>query len=158
LTKQTRACVFAGLAMFLCLFILSGTGCDKGTPALAIEEPQALLSPMMLGVGSVFMTIVNNGNGDDALVAARTDMPGTITELHDVKDGKMANVEKIPIRRNSTVTLRPGNFHIMIFKMPKDVKAGDRMNLTLSFALSGDRTIPLELRKYASPEQGHAER
>jgi copper(I)-binding protein len=144
---------FALSVISLCSVMLFGTGCDKGTPALAIESPQALLSPMMLGVSSVFMTIVNKGNGHDALVAARTDMPGTITELHDVKDGRMAKVERIPIPGNSTIDLRPGKLHIMIFNMPKDVKAGGRINLTLSFAVSGDKTLPLELKKYASPGQ-----
>lgn len=129
-------------------------GCDKGMPALAIESPQALLSPMILGAGSVFMTIVNTGDGDDELIAAKIDMPGTITELHNVRDGKMEKVEKIPIPRNSSFSLRPGSFHIMIFNMPKKTQAGDRVNLVLSFALSGDKKVPLELMTYPSPAKG----
>ncbi len=67
----------------LVAFLLGGAACSPGEPQIVVEEPEAKLSPVILGVASVFMKIVNTGNGDDRLLSARTDMPGAITELHD---------------------------------------------------------------------------
>lgn len=126
------------------------TGCKTGDPVIAIESPQAALSPMMLGTGSVFMKILNTGTADDILLNAHAEISSSITELHDVQDGKMVKVENIRIPSASAIELRPGSLHIMIFKMPKDVKEGYEFSLVLNFKKSGARTLRLKLTSYAS--------
>ena len=63
----------------LVVFLLGGVACSSGVPQVLVEEPEAKISPVMLGVASVFMKVVNSGNGDDRLLSARTDIPGAIT-------------------------------------------------------------------------------
>ena len=46
-------------------------------------------------------------------------MPSAAVELHDVKDGKMAAIDKISIPPDGVVELKPKSLHIMIFKMPR---------------------------------------
>lgn len=128
-------------------FLLAG--CKASVPAIEIESPEAAVSPMWVGVASVFMKIVNTGGGDDVLVDARTDIPGTVTEMHDIQDGKMVKVESIPVPANGSVVLRPAKFHLMIFKMPKTMKAGSEFNLSMSFKKSGEKVIPLQLTTFA---------
>jgi copper(I)-binding protein len=142
LTK--RIVVDTALSLFVILGTLCGAGCTSGTPALEIESSQARLSPAMYGVGSAFLTIVNKGNGNDTLVAASVDIPGTTTELHDVQNGRMTKIDKIVIPSNGSVILRPGSLHIMIFDMPHDIKAGRNFTLTLRFLKSGEKRVPVQ--------------
>jgi copper(I)-binding protein len=105
------------------------------------------LSPVLLGVCSVFMRIENSGNGDDKLVSARADIPGTITEVHDVIDGKMGKREEIPIPAGSKVELRPGGLHIMVFKLPKDARVGYEFGLRLVFERSGEKLVSVSINR-----------
>lgn len=52
------------MVLLLCVMtaLFLGMGCSAGTPRIVIEEPEARLSPVMLGVGSIFMKIRNSGN------------------------------------------------------------------------------------------------
>jgi hypothetical protein len=99
------------LSLFFFIGITGITGCKEGTPSVRIEAPKAMLSPMLIGVGSVFMKIVNSGGGDDAIISASTNIPGTFRELHDVKEGKMARIENMRVPSKSTVVLKPASLH-----------------------------------------------
>jgi copper(I)-binding protein len=134
---------------FIC--VLSVCACSPGVPAITIEDEEAILSPMIVGAGSIFMKIVNSGSGDDTLLNAQTDISGTIVELHDMKEGRMIKVNKIPIPSKSTVQLRPAGFHLMIFKMSRDVKAGHEFTMTLTFKKSGEIRLPLQFTCVAPP-------
>jgi copper(I)-binding protein len=139
--------------MLLCLaisgFLAVAAGCRERGPAIRIESPEAAISPMLVGVASVFMRIVNTGGGDDVLLGARADVSETITELHDIQDGKMRKVESIPIPADGTVVLRPARFHIMIFKLPKNAREGYAFDLLLKFKKSGEKRVPLRLASFA---------
>lgn len=139
------AAAMLALSLVIVLGVLNSAGCKSGSPLLEVESPQAVLSPFMLGTGSAFLTIVNKGNGDDTLVAARVDIPGTITELHDVLDGKMKKIEKIQIPARTSVRLQPGSLHIMIFNMSRTTDAGQSLTLVLSFEKSGEKRVPVTL-------------
>ena len=129
-------------ALFLAL-LAHGSLSIAGAPEITVTEQKAVLSQMIVGAGAAFMKIVNAGSGDDILASARTDMPGTIVELHYFEDGKMTQRKNFPIPAKSTVLLRPGDLHIMFFKLPKSVKEGSPFTLTLVFEKSGEMTIPL---------------
>lgn len=136
---------FTLLVTLLMLLGFVIAGCQKSTPVIAIESPQAALSPMLVGVASIFMKINNSGGADDVLISAGTDIPGTITELHDIIDGKMVKVESIDVPAESQVVLRPAKHHIMVFKLPKEMRQGAVFNLYLKFKKAGEKTVPVEL-------------
>jgi len=135
----------------LCAGLLAGAGaemaCTPGQPRLSIEGAEVELSPVMLGVGSVFMKIVNTGNGGDELVSARLNIPGTTTELHEMKDGRMTRVNRIVIPSATTLEMKPGGPHIMVFMLPKGLGEGSKITLALVFERSGEKMIPAELTK-----------
>jgi len=131
----------AALILLLCADVAFVTGCRSGVPSVEIESPQALLSPSIIASGSVFLDIVNRGKGPDSLRSARVDIPGTLTELHDTQDGRMVRTKDIPIPSERTVRLRPGGPHIMVFRLPKDVKEGSVIPILLHFEKSGDKKV-----------------
>ena len=142
--------LFRTIRAVLVVSLLGGAACSPGVPQVLVEEPEAKLSPVILGVASVFMKIVNSGNGDDRLLSARADIPGALTELHDEKDGKMTTITSMDVPANSTLVLRPAGKHIMIFRLPRTMKAGTELRILLTFKRSGERTVIIKLTNYAT--------
>jgi hypothetical protein len=100
---------------------------------------------MIIGSASVFMNISNSGDIEDVLTGARVDIPDTVAEIHDTKDGKMVKVEKVSIPSKDIVELKPGGLHIMMFHMPEDIKEGFEFKMHLLFERSGEREIKVKL-------------
>jgi len=126
--------------------LVSGDACTSQPPQITIEGQYANLSPMFIGAGSVFLKIRNTG-GRDALVGARIAVPNAVIELHDEKDGRMVRVDKIVIPSRETMDLRPGSHHIMIFNMPRTVREGSELTLTLRFERSGEKQVLVRFEK-----------
>ena len=131
----------------LCLYLPGGfsacTGKEPRTPLISVQDQRAVLSPALLGVGSVFLKIANAGRADDTLLSARVSIPGTVVEIHDVLNGKMVKLEKLSIPSRGTVELKPNGLHIMIFKMPRSMKPGQQFTLFLTFEKSGEKQAPV---------------
>ncbi len=119
-------------------------GCS-GDPLIRIDAPEARLSPMLAGACSIFMTIANPGDGDDALVEARADVPGAVTQIHAVRDGRMVESKKLVVPAKGALELRPGGLHIMVFNLPKDTAAGYEFVLHLRFQRSGERQASVKI-------------
>ncbi len=96
------------------------------------------------------MKINNAGGAGDTLLNASAEIPGTVTELHDIQDGKMVKVGSIAIPAGETVMLRPARHHIMIFKLPDNAGEGYNLTLLLTFQKSGGMKIPLKLKNFGS--------
>jgi copper(I)-binding protein len=133
--------VAAAVAVMMC----TGTGCSSGPPQVSLEDQYATLSPVFIGVASVFFKIRNTG-GKDALIRATVDAPNTVIELHDVHDNRMVRVEKIAVPARSVADLRPGGQHLMIFNLPRTVQEGSELLLTLTFERSGVKQMPVRFR------------
>ena len=56
----------------------------------------------------------------------------------------MKKIDPIPIPSKTTVLLRPASYHIMIFRMPKEVKERSEVSATLSFEKNGEIRVPLQ--------------
>jgi copper(I)-binding protein len=119
-------------------------GCSRA-PRIEIAGQKARLSPALLGVCSVFLRIANPGDGDDALIGASVELPGTVTEIHDVVDGKMVRSGRVVVPARGAVELRPGGLHIMVFKLPREIAAGSELKLRLLFETSGERLTSVQV-------------
>jgi copper(I)-binding protein len=126
--------------------LLSTAAACSGTPRIRIDEPEAKLSPMLVGVCSIFMKIANPGDGDDALVDVQADVPGAVTQLHAMRDGKMVEAGKLVVPANGTLELRPGGPHVMVFNLPKGSGAGYEFTLRLRFRTSGEKRTSVVIR------------
>jgi copper(I)-binding protein len=111
---------------------------------ISIDDISGMFS-MRPDTGAVFMKIKNSGNMDDALIGAKTDIKDVVVELHDVKNGQMFKIEKISLPAKSTVELKKGGLHIMLFNLPIELKEGEEFKLTLIFEKAGEVTVPVKL-------------
>lgn len=99
---------------------------------------------------AAYMVIRNTGSAADKLVKAASNVAQTV-ELHTVemKDGvmQMRPVEGgIDIPANGEVQLKPGGFHVMLIGLKQDLKAGEKVALTLEFEKAGALDVQADVR------------
>jgi len=132
---------------------------SRQAPAMMAEaSPSAPQMGGFAGIGATFMVITNTGTTADTLLGATTDVAERV-ELDEIKigGGGMAMVpihDGLPIPAGETVTITPGKFHILLYGLKHDLVAGERFDLTLSFATAGDVTVSVPI--YASSVDAEA--
>jgi copper(I)-binding protein len=119
-------------------------------PKILVVEPWSRPSPLMAGNGAVYMTLMNEGGSDDALVGAETDV-AEVVELHESKmEGdvmKMSPVPDIQVPAGGSAKLEPGGLHVMLIDLKQELTPGEMIPLTLQFEKSGPITIEAEVRE-----------
>lgn len=100
--------------------------------------------------GAVYMTIRNPSNQPDRLVKVASDA-AQVAELHMVEEQNgvmsMHHVDGIDVPANGEATLKPGGFHIMLINLIRDLKVGDAVTVTLTFAKAGDMPVQAKVRE-----------
>ena len=95
--------------------------------------------------------LLNLTDADDTLVSANSDVAEAV-ELHQMLMGEgdvmqMRPVEGgIPVPAGGTAQLQPGGLHVMLIGLTQELAMGAMMELTLTFAESGDieLTVPIQ--------------
>ncbi len=121
-----------------------------------IEISKAFTKAMLPGqpVGGGYLTITNTGDVDDRLLSASSAVAGAV-EVHEmVMQGqimKMRRIDKgVVIPAGGSVILAPGGLHLMFMRIKAPFRAGDRVNLTLSFEKAGQVEVVLPVQAAGS--------
>jgi len=105
-----------------------------------------------------FMVIHNHSNKTRTLVKASSDSFG-MAELHRTMqaDGmmKMVQQEKIEIPAHGSLAFKPGDYHIMLMKPKKSLKAGDHVMITLGFSDGTSIKVKFSVRKDENKGMDH---
>ena len=136
-----------------CLLLSMLPGCaPAAAPSLTIETAWGMPSKTMPTAGALFMVIKNTGTAPDKLLSGKSPACGSI-EIHEVvkkADGTMGmNLldKPLEIPAGGQVELKSGSFHIMcIMKKDDQFKTGAKIDLTLVFEKSGEKTVSAEIR------------
>jgi copper(I)-binding protein len=136
------------LAAGLALLGLALTACTGGgDPALTVSGAQAAVP--LAGSSQIVVSITNDGDGDDRLLAVDTDAAIGI-ELHETRidDGiaTMVDLDEVPLPAGETVRFRPGGLHLMMIGPDDEVVLGARFPITLRFERSDPITVTAEVR------------
>jgi copper(I)-binding protein len=142
-SANKRSAVFT---VFLVVLLAATAGCQGGPPQITIESASAELSPALYGEGLVFLTIKNAG-GRDTLLGAKVSIPGATASIHQMRGGLMVISKRMSIPAQATVAFYPAESHIMIENMPRELKEGASFTLTLIFERSGEKQVPLTMKK-----------
>ncbi|HXW21011.1 MAG TPA: copper chaperone PCu(A)C, partial [Roseiarcus sp.] len=127
------------------------------TPALAqifsagdivIEAPWARATPKGAPVGAGYMTIRNNGATPDKLTGGSADFASEV-QIHEMAmNGGVMTMRRLPdgltIPPNSSVTLKPKDYHLMFQGLKQPLTKGETVKATLTFEHAG--SIPIDLR------------
>ena len=106
-----------------------------------IEGAYARASIPNVPNSAAFFVIKNNSDKDIAITSANSDVAEK-NELHThIKENKMMKmmkIEKLVVPAKSSLELKSGGNHVMLMGLKKELKAGDEINLELSFS-DGDK-------------------
>lgn len=109
-------------------------------------------------ITSAYMEIHNGFDHQVSLLRATSkSSPRVEIHTHTMADGmmKMRQVDSITIEKKQTVTLQPMGFHLMMFEIPKTLKAGQEVELTLYFSDAQEVTILLPVQSIKQQKQHH---
>lgn len=145
--------------LFLCLAIIF-TACTSGENADQMPEQihgeglqidEAWARPAGEGKMSAgYFRVSNFEDSADTLTGIHSNAAQR-TEVHESfeqDDGMMGmrEVPKLPVPGRSAVEFEPGGIHIMFIQLTEALEEGDEIELVLTFANHGDKTVALQVR------------
>lgn len=100
-------------------------------------------------VGGAYLTIMNQGQTDDRLVAAAAPV-GNQAQIHTMedKDGVMTMrqlPDGLPVPAGATVLLKPGGNHLMLMGLTERLIEGDSLDLVLQFENAGEVSVTFDI-------------
>ena len=145
-----RRALMVSVALLAALALAACGGSGGTTGGITVSDAWARPSPMMNRAGAAYLVIQNNGAAEDKLLSVESDVAQTI-ELHETKEmnGMMAMspVPNIPVPANGKAELKPGGLHVMLIGLNRELKAGDKMQLTLNFEKAGKVPVTAEVKE-----------
>ena len=131
---------------------------DYKVGAIEITQVWARATPRSAPAGGAFLTLHNTGTTPDRLISAKSPAAG-LTQIHEMKmDGdvmKMRELEKgLEIPAGATVTLAPGNYHLMMMGLKEPLEQGATLPLTLTFEKAGSINIEASVESIGATKPG----
>jgi hypothetical protein len=96
------------------------------------------------------MQLKNQTDGNLQLLSAKSSMFSSIEFHRSVeKDGvyRMLRQTQLEIPANGHLELKPGDYHLMLFNPKQPLRAGDQVEITLTFSQGEPRTVTFPVRK-----------
>ncbi|GAA4858941.1 copper chaperone PCu(A)C [Kitasatospora terrestris] len=150
---RRAALIGAGTAVALtAAVILVGCGSESG-PApssdaaakLTVADPYIPLPATPGGMGAGYLTVRNEGEGEDRLLKVTSPAAGSVT-MHRSTTGSMEEVQSLPVPAHGTLDLARGGTHLMIMGWTRQPALGDELELDLTFAKSGTIAVKVPVK------------
>lgn len=126
---------------------------DEKLGEITIDRPWARATAKMAKAGAVYMTLRNQGQTADRLIAISTDISKKAS-LHRsiVEDGimKMRPMSAIDLPPGGQLELKPGGYHIMLMGLSRQLVEDDRFTMTLTFERIGAVTVQVMVGSVAA--------
>lgn len=149
-----------GLALAAIFFLAMSAACDRSKPEIRAESAWARRAPMLgdtapsgaasdRGNGAVYATVVNAGQTADVLVAGASEAADAV-ELHESYEMSgmmmMRPAPKFEIPAGGRLEMKPGGYHLMLLRLKRDLKPGERIKVALTFEKAGQVSVDAEVR------------
>ena len=139
-----------GVVLLAALALAACGGPGGTTGGITVSDAWARTSPMMERAGAAYMVLQNSGAAEDKLLSVESDVAKTI-ELHETKESggmmQMSPVPNIPVAAGGKTELKPGGLHVMLIGLNRELKAGDKVQLTLNFERAGKVPVTAEVKE-----------
>lgn len=152
-------------ALLLPLLALSLSACQKEAATPETSAPDAkpgisasngtLVLPVVKGNPGAAYFDLTNGGDKSATLAAVNIQGAEKAEMHETIGGSMAPVAALEVKPGETAKFERGARHVMAFGIADTVKAGDKVELTLTFA-DGDKLSASLTVEGMGGTEGHA--
>ncbi|MDO6441035.1 MULTISPECIES: copper chaperone PCu(A)C [unclassified Marinobacter] len=145
--KKLITLLFATSALIVSVFANVAMAHEYSHGNIAIDHPWSRPTPPGTPMGVGYMVIENHGDRDITLVSASTPRAGHVS-IHEtqMRDGVMRMQplkSGLVIPAGKAVELKPHSYHLMLEKLPKPLKEGENIPVTLEF--EGADAIEVEL-------------
>ena len=145
-----RRALVVSVVLLAALALTACGGSGGTTGGITVSEAWVRPSPMMERAGAAYMVLQNNGAAEDKLLSVESDVAKTL-ELHETKEMngmmQMSPVPNIPVPANGKAELKPGGYHVMLMNLNRELKAGDKLQLTLNFEKAGKIPVTAEVKE-----------
>lgn len=146
------------LSSLLVLSTGAALAADYKVGDLTISDPWSRALPPNAPAGAAYFTVTNQGQAQDRLVGAASDVAGK-AELHThVKAGEMMRMQKVDavdIPAGGEATFAPGGNHVMLIGLKRPLKDGEQFPLTLEFEKAGKVRVEVPVRADAQGGMQH---
>lgn len=89
----------------------------------------------------------------DVVLTGASSPVADIVEVHEMWMDKgimrMRPADRVPLKAGQTIELKSGGLHVMMMDLKKQIKAGERVALTLSFTAADGRVSTVEVNATA---------
>jgi copper(I)-binding protein len=121
---------------------------DYAIGHLVIVHPWSRPAAAGRPVGVAYLSITNNGRGEDVLLRASTPLAAQV-QLHQTTlsagMARMRPLDELVIAPGKTLRIEPGGIHLMLIDLQAALIAGTTVPLTLEFRVAGKITVPLKI-------------
>ena len=122
------------LYFVLTILVTMLLACSKQAPEINITDNWVRATAEGQDVGAAYMTITSAS--EKSLVKVESSVTDSV-EIHSMsmENGvmKMRMLEQLDLKANTPNKLAPGGFHLMLFDLKKQLKAGETVSFTLHF-------------------------
>ncbi len=127
-------------ALAIAIGTLAPASAMAESSSMAVEHAWARATPKAATTGAAYVTLVNNGTGDDRLVGASTPVAEKVqfhSETNENGVMKMRQLLTLDVSPAAPVVLKPGGIHMMLVGLKQQLKEGQALPLTLTFEKAG---------------------
>lgn len=157
---------FRKTAVLTAALLLTGlTGCattpaqdaDTNAQAESLNASETWAKAADQGMTAAFGVLHNDSDSEIALRGA-TDAQGDVIELHEVRDGNMAQLEgDLVIAPGEDSVLAPGGNHLMFIDLKQPLVAAQTITLNLEFADGSKTEVDFPIRNFDGAKENYGE-
>lgn len=115
-------------------------------------------APPVSKVLAAFMMIENNSDQDEEIIGIESEDFGHI-EMHLSKEvdgvAKMIPQESLLVPAKGQLVLKPGSYHLMLFKPKRSLKAGETSNFTIKLKSGTQFKIKAKVKQASGMMMNH---
>ena len=138
----------------LAALLLASCG-KSGPPEIKVSDAWARETVAGQSATAAYMTIANDGAGDDRLVSVAAPAPAMAMLHSSENSGGIARMREmgtgVAIPAGGRIEFKPGGSHVMVTGLGAPLEPGKLLKLTLRFEKSGDRPIDVRVTPAAGP-------
>lgn len=120
---------------------------------LVVSDPWVRATIGTLRMTAGYLTVRNEGNRDDRLLAVEIPEAGAV-ELHVTEDGKMREVESYEVPAGGTLEVAPAGNHLMLGPLAGPLTEGGTLEGTLVFEVAGEVPVTFTIERANALQPG----
>lgn len=140
--------------------ILSSTESNAADSNLMVHDAWIREAPPNMKMLAGYLTIMNHSAAAKSLVAVASDQFEKVKihkTVHEAGVAKMIAQDSVEIGMHATVKFEPGGLHLMLINPKSQLKAGDKVGITLKFADGSEQQISANVKKGSAKQEHHHE-